>query len=107
MAKIVYIDPSGAETAVEVPDGWTVMQGAVSKGVAGIEAECGGSCSCGTCHVYVDDHSLSRLPKMEAAEEDMLDFVAAEVKPGSRLACQIKVTPDLDGMIVRVPDSQG
>jgi 2Fe-2S ferredoxin len=107
MAKIVYVEPSGVEKEIEVPDGWTVMQGAVSNGVEGIEAECGGSCSCGTCHVYVDVGSLALLPKPEATEEAMLDFVAAEVKPESRLACQLKVTAELDGMIVRMPPSQG
>jgi len=107
MAKIVYVEPFGTEKVVEVPEGWTVMQGAVANGVAGIEAECGGSCSCGTCHVYVEEARIATLPAPDANEVAILDFVAAEVKPESRLACQIKVTPELDAMVVRVPTSQG
>jgi len=106
MAKIVYVECGGTEHAVDVPEGWTVMQGAVSNGVPGIDAECGGSCSCGTCHVYVEA-GLAQLPKADDNEEAMLDEVAAEVKPTSRLSCQIKVTPELDGMVVRMPATQG
>ena len=107
MAKIVYIESCGTEHTVDVPDGWTVMQGAVSNNVPGIEAECGGSCSCGTCHVYVDEAALSRLPKPDDNEEATLDLVAAEVKPTSRLCCQIEVTPELEGLVVQLPASQG
>jgi len=107
MAKIVYVEHEGIEHEVDVPDGWTVMQGAVTNGVPGIEAECGGSCSCGTCHVYVEGEQASLLPPPEDTENAMLDMVAAEVKPTSRLACQIKVTDALDGLIVRMPASQG
>lgn len=107
MAKIVYVEAGGAEHTVDVPEGWTVMQGAVANGVAGIDAECGGSCSCGTCHVYVDEASLSQLPKPDDNEEATLDEVAAEVKPTSRLGCQVKVTAELDGLVVRIPSSQG
>jgi 2Fe-2S ferredoxin len=107
MAKIVYVEFAGTEHVVDVPEGWTVMQGAVSNGVTGIEGECGGSCSCGTCHVYVDEASLARLPNPDDTEEAMLDAVAAEVKPTSRLGCQIKVTAELDGMIVHGPATQG
>ena len=107
MTKIVYIEPLGAERIVEVPDGWTVMQGAVSNGVEGVDGECGGSCSCGTCHVYVDEAGFVRLPPAEESEEAVLGAVAAEVKPTSRLGCQIKVTPDMDGLIVRIPAMQG
>jgi len=107
MAKIVYVECSGTEHNIDVPEGWTVMQGAVSNGVAGIEAECGGACTCGTCHVYVDEAGLARLPKRDDNEEAMLDEVAAEVKPTSRLSCQIKVTAELDGLVVQMPVSQG
>jgi len=107
MTKIIYVEPHGLERVVDVPVGWTVMQGAVTNGVDGIEAECGGSCSCGTCHVYIVEADLARLPAPDDNEAAMLDLVAAEVKPNSRLGCQIKVTADLDGMIVRVPASQG
>jgi 2Fe-2S ferredoxin len=106
MAKVVYIEFGGTEHAVDVPEGWTVMQGAVSNGIPGIEAECGGSCSCGTCHVYVEA-GLSQLPKADENEEAMLDEVAAEVKPTSRLSCRLKVTPELEGLVVRMPVSQG
>lgn len=107
MAKIIYVERHGIERIVDVPEGWTVMQGAVTHGVDGIDAECGGSCSCGTCHVYVDAASASGLPAPEESEAAMLDMVAAEVKPTSRLGCQIKVTPAIDGLIVRVPATQG
>ena len=107
MAKIVYVEAGGTEHSIDVPEGWTVMQGAVSNGVNGIDAECGGSCSCGTCHVYIDETSLSHMPKPDENEEAMLDEVAAEVKPTSRLSCQIKVTPELDGLVVRLPATQG
>lgn len=107
MATIIYVEPHGIERIVDVPDGWTVMQGAVTHGVEGIDAECGGSCSCGTCHVYVDGAHAGRLPAPEDSEAAMLDMVAADVKPTSRLGCQIKVTPELDGLIVRVPSTQG
>lgn len=107
MAKIVYVEFQGAEHVVEVPEGWTVMQGAVTHGVSGIEAECGGSCSCGTCHVYIEEAGPAVLPPPDDTEAAMLDMVAAEVKPESRLGCQIKVTAALDGMVVRMPPSQG
>ena len=106
MIKVIYVEPSGVERIVEVPDGWTLMQGATMKGVGGIDAECGGSCACATCHVYVDESDLARLPPPADAELGLLDSVAAEQKPTSRLSCQIKVTPALDGLVVRMPDRQ-
>ena len=105
MPKITYIDPSGKERVVEVPVGWTVMEGAVKNRLPGIAADCGGACACATCHVYVDPEWLPKLPKRQDMEEQMLDF-AIELKPNSRLSCQIKVTPALDGLIVRTPKSQ-
>lgn len=107
MAKIIYVENHGIEHVVDVPEGWTVMQGAVANGVPSIEAECGGSCSCGTCHVYVEGAKSERLPALTENEEAMLDTAAAEVKPNSRLACQLAVTAALDGLVVRMPESQG
>ena len=105
MPKITYIDTSGKERTVEVPAGWTVMEGAVKNRVPGIDADCGGACACATCHVYVDPAWLEKLPKRQDMEEQMLDF-AIELKPNSRLSCQLRVTSELDGLRVRVPSSQ-
>ena len=107
MVKIIYMEANSIEHEVDVPEGWTVMQDAVANGVPGIEAECGGSCSCGTCHVYVEEADLARLPDLSENEEAMLDMAAAEVKPRSRLACQLPATAALDGPVERVPESQG
>lgn len=107
MATITYVEFGGARKTFAVPDGWTVMQGAVANGVAGIVAECGGSCACATCHVYVDEASLGKLPPKLEGEIAMLDSVAAELRPASRLSCQIKVTPALDGLVIHVPETQG
>jgi ferredoxin, 2Fe-2S len=105
MPKITYIEPSGNETVIDLTEGWTLMQGATSNGIDGIEAECGGSCSCATCHCYVESHT-DLLPPPSEAEEGMLANVAAERRPNSRLSCQIKATADMDGMIVRLPSCQ-
>ena len=106
MPKITYIDTSGKERTVEVPLGWSVMEGAVKNLVPGIDADCGGACACATCHVYVDPAWQEKLPPKQDMEETMLDF-AQEVKPNSRLSCQLKVTPELDGLVVRTPTRQG
>jgi ferredoxin, 2Fe-2S len=106
MAKITYIEPSGAEAIVEVADGWTIMQGATANGIDGIEAECGGSCACATCHCYVDGAQASRLVAPAATELAMLENVAAERRSNSRLSCQIKVSAELDGLVVRLPERQ-
>jgi 2Fe-2S ferredoxin len=105
MPKITYIDHNGKERTVEVPVGWTVMEGAVKNRVPGIDADCGGACACATCHVYADPAWLDKLPPRRDMESQMLDF-ALEVRPNSRLSCQIKVTAALDGLIVRTPKSQ-
>jgi 2Fe-2S ferredoxin len=105
MPKITYIDDKGTERIVEVPVGWTVMEGAVKNRVPGIDADCGGACACATCHVYVDPAWAPKLRPREDMEEQMLDF-AIDLKPNSRLSCQIKVTPELDGLVVRTPKSQ-
>ena len=105
MAKITFIQPDGTEQTVEGDPGLTVMEVAKANLIDGIEAECGGACACATCHVYVDGDWVEKTGTAEAMEEDMLDF-AFEVRPESRLSCQIKVTPELDGLIVRIPEKQ-
>ncbi|WP_407050453.1 2Fe-2S iron-sulfur cluster-binding protein [Methyloraptor flagellatus] len=105
MPKITYITFDGAEHVVDAEVGSTVMENAVRHAIAGIEAECGGACACATCHVYVDEAWMPKVGAPEPMEEDMLDF-AYEVRPTSRLSCQIKVKPELDGLIVRVPERQ-
>jgi 2Fe-2S ferredoxin len=105
MPKITYIDHSGKERSVEVPSGWSVMEGAIKNRVPGIDADCGGACACATCHVYVDPAWLPKLPPRHDMEQSMLDF-AEDVRANSRLSCQIKVTQELDGLVVRTPKSQ-
>lgn len=106
MPKITYIEQSGEAQVVDVPVGNTVMEGGRNAGIAGIVAECGGSCSCSTCHVYVDPQWVDRLPSKESMEDDMLDFAPGMDPTRSRLSCQIRVTADLDGLIVNVPQEQ-
>jgi ferredoxin, 2Fe-2S len=106
MTKIIYIAPDGTQFDVEAENGSTVMENAIRNGVPGIEAECGGACACATCHVYVDDAWSEAVGRPEAMEEDMLDF-AYDVRPTSRLSCQIRVRDELDGLVVRVPERQG
>ncbi len=104
MAKITYIEFNGKEHVIDVANGMTVMEGARDNGVRGIEADCGGACACSTCHVYVDEAWVSRLPKKDAMEEDMLDFAFQPDANRSRLTCQIKVTDALDGLRVYMPE---
>jgi 2Fe-2S ferredoxin len=106
MTKITFIDAAGQSRTVEAEDGSTVMETALKNAIPGIEAECGGACACATCHVYVDESWLERLGKAEQMEEDMLDF-AFDVRPTSRLSCQIKVRPEIDGLTVSTPEKQG
>jgi 2Fe-2S ferredoxin len=106
MPQITYIEHDGTTHQVEAEVGSTVMETAIRNGITGIVAECGGACSCATCHVYVDEAWFERLPKRSPEEEDMLDF-AFDAKPTSRLSCQIKVEPALDGLVVRTPAYQG
>jgi 2Fe-2S ferredoxin len=106
MANITYIEPSGHAVTVAVTDGWSLMQGATAGGVDGIVAECGGSCACATCHCYVDEARAAELPPPSQGELDMLAHVAAERRPNSRLSCQIKATPALEGLVVALPDTQ-
>ena len=105
MAKITYIEFNGTEHTVDVRTNFTVMEGAVKNNVPGIDADCGGACACATCHVYVDDAWMAKAGSPSAMEQSMLDF-AENVEPSSRLSCQIKVSADLDGLVVRMPEGQ-
>ena len=105
MVKITFIDAQGAARTVEGEVGSTVMETAIKNGVPGIEAECGGACACSTCHVYVDEIWRAKVGEPSPMEADMLDF-AFEVKPHSRLSCQIKVSEELDGLVVTTPSRQ-
>lgn len=105
MARITFVQPDGQSQAVEADVGLTVMEAAKKHAVPGIEAECGGACACATCHVYVDAGWREKVGKPSEMEEDMLDF-AFDVREESRLSCQIKVTAELDGLVVKVPDKQ-
>ena len=105
MAKITYIEHDGTDHVVDVKPGLTLMEGAVKHNVPGIDADCGGACACATCHVYVDEAWKDLTGSPSAMEESMLDF-AEGVQDNSRLSCQIKVTDALDGLVVRLPESQ-
>ena len=105
MVKVTYIEHNGTAHTVEGEPGQTVMETAIKHGIPGIIAECGGACSCATCHVYVDDAWKEAAGAPSPMEEDMLDF-AFDVRPTSRLSCQIKVTEDLEGLVVTVPPRQ-
>ncbi|MEI2383845.1 2Fe-2S iron-sulfur cluster-binding protein [Breoghania sp. JC706] len=106
MPKITYVSADGSERkTVEAAVGTTVMENAIKNMVAGIEAECGGACACATCHVYVDPEWVEATGSPQPMEEDMLDF-AYDVRPTSRLSCQIKVTDALDGLVVQIPERQ-
>ena len=105
MTKIKYVEHEGTEHVVDVPDGLSVMEGAVRYTVPGIDGDCGGACACATCHVYVEVGWMEKLPAMNDLERDMLDF-AFDVKDNSRLSCQIKVSQELEGLVVRTPARQ-
>ncbi len=105
MANIKYIEHNGKEHIVEVQNGLTVMEGAVQNDIPGIDADCGGSMSCATCHVYVKEDWYDKLSKKEMGEDDMLDQ-AYEPNSSSRLSCQIMVSDDLDGLSVYMPEKQ-
>lgn len=106
MTTITYIEPAGQRVDVDVPDGWSLMQAAITNGVDGIVGECGGSCACATCHCYVDLGRLNDLLPPGPTERDMLANVVAERKPNSRLACQIKASSALQGLVVTLPETQ-
>ena len=105
MAKITYIEHSGKSHVVEVPNELSVMEGAIQNNIPGIDADCGGSCACATCHVYVEEKWFDKLPKKEDAEQDMLDM-AFEPQKFSRLSCQITIADELDGLVVKMPSKQ-
>ena len=105
MPKITYKDSSGDSRTIEVENGLSVMEGAVQKDIPGIDADCGGSMACATCHVYVEENWFNKLPKAEDAEVDMIDM-AYEPKKNSRLSCQIIVSNELDGLEVTTPEKQ-
>ena len=106
MAKITYIEHSNKKHVVEVYDNMTIMEGAVQNNIPGIDADCGGSMACATCHVYIDEKWFNKLQKKDESEEDMLDM-AYEPNKFSRLSCQLLVSEGLDGLIVRMPSKQG
>ena len=105
MAKITYIEHNGKSHTIDIANGLTVMEGAIQNEIPGIDADCGGSMACATCHIYVDEKWLSKIPKAEEAEEDMIDM-AFEPKKNSRLSCQIIVNDELDGLEVTTPEKQ-
>ena len=106
MPIITFIHPDKRSERIEAATGDSVMQVATGRGIDGIVAECGGNAMCATCHVYVDESWLARLAVMSEEEDELLNGVAAERQKNSRLSCQIKVTPELDGLVVRLPDRQ-
>lgn len=102
MVKITFIDPQGVARSIDAEEGSTVMENAIRNDIPGIDAECGGACSCATCQVYVDEEWMEAVGEPRPMEEDMLDF-AYDVRPNSRLSCQIRVKPELDGLTVHTP----
>ncbi len=106
MPKITYIQHDGTEHVADVDTGLSVMEGAIDNSIDGIDAECGGCLSCATCHVYVDESWISKLPAAEDMEIEMLDLTASERQDNSRLSCQIEVTDEMDGLVVRMPEFQ-
>ena len=105
MPKITYIEHNNKEHTLDIANGLSLMEGAVQNNIPGIDADCGGSMACATCHVYVDEKWFDKLQKKESAEQDMLDM-AFEPKKFSRLACQITATDELDGLGVKMPSKQ-
>jgi len=106
MAHVTYIEAGGKSHEVDVAVGHTVMEGAMKNGVPGIEAECGGACACATCHCYVDEAWTSTFPAPKPEELEMLEFAKAEFRANSRLSCQLKVTAQHEGLVIRLPDLQ-
>lgn len=105
MPKVHFIQSNGGETIIDAPAGWSMMEAAVKNGVSGIIADCGGACSCATCHVYVDPAWWDRLPPRTETEEAMLEF-AIDPQANSRLSCQIELDDAIDGIVVKIPKSQ-
>ncbi len=105
MPKITYVDSQENSKTIEVENGLTVMEGAIQNDIPGIDADCGGSMACATCHVYVEEKWFNKLPKAEDAEIDMIDM-AVEPKKNSRLSCQLIVSDELEGLKVTTPEKQ-
>ena len=105
MPKVTYIENNGTSHDVEVENGLSIMEGAVNNLIPGIDADCGGACACATCHVYVDASWLEKTGSIGDMEETMLDFAESR-EENSRLSCQIKISDELDGIVVRLPESQ-
>ena len=105
MSKVTYIEKDGKSHTIDIQNGLTVMEGAIQNNIPGIDADCGGSMACATCHVYVKEEWFNKLPKKEEGEDDMLDM-AFEPKTNSRLSCQLMVSDQLDGLIVNLPEKQ-
>jgi len=106
MPSVTYISASGASRTIDVPAGMSIMQAALNHKIKEILGECGGNCMCATCHVYVDDAFLSRIPPAKDNEKFMLSIAAEGPAPNSRLSCQIKMTEELEGIVVRLPGKQ-
>ncbi|MGI9229120.1 MAG: 2Fe-2S iron-sulfur cluster-binding protein [Gammaproteobacteria bacterium] len=105
MPKVKFIAFDGSETEIDAANDLSLMQAAVNNGITAVVAECGGACSCATCHVHVDKTWFDKLPAPEEMEKEMLEF-AVKPQPTSRLSCQIKLRPELDGLVVHTPESQ-
>ena len=106
MSKVTYIDFAGNTTELDLANGMTLMQGALMNGLDGIEGECSGSCACATCHCYVDEAYLGKLPEISENEDELLDSTVSERLPNSRLSCQIRMSDELDGIVVRLSEEQ-
>lgn len=106
MPKVTYIESNGQSHTIDLRNGQSVMEGAVKHNIPGIDADCGGACACATCHVYVDEAWAEKTGTASAMEESMLDF-AQDLRPTSRLSCQILMKDHLDGLVVHLPESQG
>lgn len=105
MVNIIFKEPDGTEKALDIPEGLSIMEAALKNNIDGIDGDCGGGCSCATCHVYIDSALQNITGKLSAAEEDMLDF-AFDVRPESRLSCQILVTAEMENLVVNIPNTQ-
>ena len=105
MPKITYIEYNNKKHTIDIANGLSVMEGAIQNNIPGIDADCGGSMACATCHVYVDEKWFNKLPKKEEGEEDMLDM-AYEPSKFSRLSCQLTVSDELEGLVVNLPEKQ-
>ena len=105
MPKITYIESTGKSHTIDIPKGLSVMEGAIQNNIPGIDADCGGSMACATCHVYVKEEWFDKLPKKEDGEEDMIDM-AYEPNKFSRLSCQLIVSDELEGLVVNLPEKQ-